>query len=60
MSDAPLLTLEHATKTFELKSLWGPSKRVEALRDVSLTLGEGRAMAVVGESGSGSRHSGAP
>ena len=53
MSDAPLLTLEHATKTFELKSLWGPSKRVEALRDVSLTLGEGRAMAVVGESGSG-------
>ena len=41
MSDAPLLTLEHATKTFELKSLFGPSKRVEALRDVSLTLTSG-------------------
>jgi peptide/nickel transport system ATP-binding protein len=53
MNGAPLLALEHATKTFELKSLFGPIKRVEALRDVSLTLGEGRALAVVGESGSG-------
>ena len=53
MSDPPLLALEHATKTFELRSLFGPSKRVEALRDVSLTLGEGRALAIVGESGSG-------
>jgi peptide/nickel transport system ATP-binding protein len=53
MSDTPLLSLEHATKTFELKSLFGASKRVEALRDVSLTLGEGRALAIVGESGSG-------
>ena len=53
MNETPLLQLERASKTFELKSLFGPAKRVEALRDVSLTLGEGRALAIVGESGSG-------
>lgn len=53
MNETPLLQLEHATKTFEVKSLFGPSKRVEALRDVSLALNKGRALAIVGESGSG-------
>lgn len=53
MTDTPLLQLERATKTFELKSLFGASKRVAALRDVSLTLAQGRALAIVGESGSG-------
>lgn len=53
MSDTPFLAIDHATKTFETRSIFGGSKRVEALRDVSLTLGKGRALAIVGESGSG-------
>jgi peptide/nickel transport system ATP-binding protein len=53
MSAVPFLALEHASKTFETRNIFGGSKRVEALRDVSLTLGKGRALAIVGESGSG-------
>jgi peptide/nickel transport system ATP-binding protein len=49
----PLLELQNITKTFTLKPLFGPEKRVEALRNVSLKLETGRALAIVGESGSG-------
>ena len=50
---APLLQLDNATKTFELRSLFGRFKSVEAMRGVSLSLDAGKALAVVGESGSG-------
>jgi peptide/nickel transport system ATP-binding protein len=48
-----LLELRDATKTFELRSMFGRGKTVEAMRGVSLSLAAGRALAVVGESGSG-------
>jgi peptide/nickel transport system ATP-binding protein len=49
----PLLELQNVSKIFTLKPFFGPEKRVEALRNVSLTLQAGRALAIVGESGSG-------
>ncbi len=53
VAEAPLLRLEHVSKTFVVKPLLGEMKRIEALRGVSLTLQAGRALAIVGESGSG-------
>jgi peptide/nickel transport system ATP-binding protein len=49
----PLLEIENATKVFHLKPMFGAAKEVVAMRNVSLTVGRGRALAVVGESGSG-------
>ena len=50
----PLLRLERLSKTFKLRRTrrWG-SDRLPALREVSLEVAEGEALAIVGESGSG-------
>ena len=45
----PVLKLEHLSKTYNLPG----NRRVQALRDVSLTLAPGETLGLVGESGSG-------
>jgi oligopeptide/dipeptide ABC transporter ATP-binding protein len=50
---APLLEVSGLRKTFSAKQLLGPSRRVEAARDVSFQVFAGEAVALVGESGSG-------
>ncbi|WP_106753445.1 ABC transporter ATP-binding protein [Pannonibacter carbonis] len=50
---SPILALEKVSKTFITKPVFGPARRVEALRRVSLTIQPGKALALVGESGSG-------
>ena len=47
---APLLTISEMTKTFPLR---GTTKRVQAVDDVSFTIGRGETLGLVGESGSG-------
>ena len=47
---APLLTIREMTKTFPLR---GTTKRVQAVDDVSFTIGRGETLGLVGESGSG-------
>ena len=53
VSSGPLLELRQVSKTYTVKPMFGAARRVEALRDVSLTLAAGKALAIVGESGSG-------
>lgn len=48
-----LVRIEGATKTFQLKPLFGAAHEVVALNDISLSISAGKALAVVGESGSG-------
>ena len=45
----PVLKLEHLSKTYDLPG----NRKVQALRDVSLTLDPGETLGLVGESGSG-------
>ena len=47
---APLLSISGMTKTFPLR---GTAKRVQAVDDVSFTIGRGETLGLVGESGSG-------
>ena len=53
--DVPLLDVQGVSRTFRLKrvGLLGARPRVQAVRDVSLTLHAGQTLGVVGESGSG-------
>lgn len=52
-SAAPVLELDRLSKTFSVKPIFGPARQVPALRNVSLRLNAGRALALIGESGSG-------
>ncbi len=52
-SVAPLLSVEGLSKTFVSRGLFGASKSVVALQDVSFTVDRSEAVALVGESGSG-------
>ncbi|WP_102222665.1 ABC transporter ATP-binding protein [Acidimangrovimonas sediminis] len=50
----PLLTVEGVSKTYHLGGgLFAKSRKVEAVRDISVTLGRGETLGIVGESGSG-------
>ena len=51
-TDTPILSLAGLTKTFTVRPVFGRTSVVEALRNVSLDLLPGRALALVGESGS--------
>lgn len=53
MTEAPLLELDGATKTFHVASTFATGRTVHAMRSVSFRLERGRALALVGESGSG-------
>ncbi|MED1798846.1 nickel import ATP-binding protein NikE [Brevibacillus porteri] len=49
-----LLEIKGISKTYPIKTtLWGKGKRLEAVKNVSLTLHEGACLGLVGESGSG-------
>jgi len=49
-----MLDVKNITKTYVLgNKLWGSKKTVDAVKDVSLTLEEGRCLGIVGESGCG-------
>ena len=51
---APVIEVETVTRTYHTKrGLFGPVRRIEAVRDLSLTVGKGETLAIVGESGSG-------
>ena len=52
----PILEVEHLTKDFNVKSAKGlrvVRRTVQAVTDVSLTIGAGQTVGLVGESGSG-------
>jgi peptide/nickel transport system ATP-binding protein len=51
--DSPLLEVTGLSKTFVSRGLFGRSRPVVAVEDVSFTVDRGEAVAVVGESGSG-------
>ena len=51
--NSPLLRVSGLTKTFYSKRLFGPSRPVVAVQDVSFTVDRAEAVALVGESGSG-------
>ena len=54
MSDVPLVQIERVSKTFRSGGgLFGRSRALEAVRDVSLTIERGETLGLVGESGSG-------
>jgi peptide/nickel transport system ATP-binding protein len=53
LSAPPLLSVEGAGKTFALASAFSGTRRIHALDDVSFSLESGRALALIGESGSG-------
>ena len=44
---APMIVLDHVTKTFS------GARQVQALRDVSVTIGQGELVSIIGPSGSG-------
>ncbi|MBT9385954.1 ABC transporter ATP-binding protein [Pseudooceanicola sp. CBS1P-1] len=51
---APLMTVEALCKTYTLGGgLFRKVKRVEAVKDISVTIGRGETLGIVGESGSG-------
>jgi len=50
---APILEVRNLSKTFVSRGIFGSSRPVVALRDVSFAVGRGEAVALVGESGSG-------
>jgi len=51
---APVLRAKGLGKTFHLSTgFLRPARKIEAVRDVSLDLGQGETLAIVGESGSG-------
>ncbi|NVI92781.1 oligopeptide/dipeptide ABC transporter ATP-binding protein [Actinomadura sp. BRA 177] len=54
-SEAPLIDLDRVTRRFALGKVLDPRKRriVHAVEDVSLSLGPGETLAIVGESGCG-------
>ncbi len=52
-AQAPALEIRSLSKTFTGEGWFRKGRRVEAVRDVSLTVGRGETLAVVGESGSG-------
>lgn len=49
----PILQVEHLSKTFVRKSLFGKASIVKAVDDVSFELFEGEVLVIAGESGSG-------
>ena len=51
--NSPLLSVQGLTKTFYSHRLFGSSRPVVAVQDVSFTVDRGEAVALVGESGSG-------
>ncbi|MGR3497782.1 MAG: ABC transporter ATP-binding protein [Limimaricola soesokkakensis] len=54
MSDAPVLELRNVTKTYTVKQgMFGEPKPLTAINDVSLKLGRGEVLGLVGESGCG-------
>ena len=52
-TDGPVVTLDGVNKTFRLGRGFKRGARLQALRDVSLSVNPGECLAVVGESGSG-------
>ena len=48
-----LLRIQGATKSFQLKPMFGAAHEVVALNDITIGIQAGKALAVVGESGSG-------
>lgn len=50
---AELLCLRQVNKHFHHRSLWGKDRRVQAAKDINLTLYPGECLGLVGESGSG-------
>jgi peptide/nickel transport system ATP-binding protein len=50
---APLLQVEHLSKTFGHRTLFGGARQVHAVDDVSLHVGKGETLGLVGETGSG-------
>lgn len=55
MSETPLVRIKDLHKTFRIPGPfpWSPSRTVEAVRGVDLTLARGEVVALVGQSGSG-------
>lgn len=49
----PVLRAEGVAKIYESRSLFGRSRRVDALKPTTLMLGQGETLGVIGESGSG-------
>ncbi|MGJ8527208.1 ABC transporter ATP-binding protein [Maritalea sp.] len=51
--NSTFLTLDKVHKIYTIKTMFGPTKTVNALQDISFSLRKGEALALVGESGSG-------
>lgn len=49
----PIIELSHVDKVFEQRSLFGQTRRFQAVKDVSLSIREGEIFGLAGESGSG-------